>query len=71
MPGAVPTSWPQLVGQPYFQAYQIITRERPDVHIEEHAEGELVGPGPRDDTRVRVFINYFFATVGRPAPAVG
>ncbi|CAL4890299.1 unnamed protein product [Urochloa decumbens] len=70
MPGAVPTSWPQLVGQPYFQAYQIITRERPDVHIEELQGGTAPPPGPPDNTRVRVYINGNLVVVP-PAPAVG
>lgn len=70
MPGRVPTSWPNLVGTPYFTAHQVICRERPDVYIQEFGAAEAVPPGPRDDHRVRVFINHLYIVVA-PAPAVG
>ncbi|CAN6175324.1 unnamed protein product [Urochloa humidicola] len=70
MPGRVPTEWPDLVGKPYLVAHEVICKERPDVYIEEYAAGEHVHHAPRDDHRVRVFINRLFVVVA-PAPAVG
>ncbi|OEL23236.1 hypothetical protein BAE44_0015743, partial [Dichanthelium oligosanthes] len=59
-----------LVGRPYPEAYQIITTERPDVHVEELQGGTVPPPGPVDETRVRVYINGNL-TVVPPAPTVG
>nr|TKW37581.1 hypothetical protein SEVIR_1G057333v2 [Setaria viridis] len=70
MPGRVPTQWPNLVNTPYYTAHQIICTERPDVYIEEYADGEAVQPGPRDEERVRVFIDRNFVVVP-PMPQVG
>nr|TKW35592.1 hypothetical protein SEVIR_2G384350v2 [Setaria viridis] len=70
LPGRVPTEWPELVGRPYLLAHEVICRERPDVYIEELGAAETVPPGPRDEHRVRVFINHFYIVVA-PAPTVG
>lgn len=70
MPGRVPTEWPNLVNMGYLLARTIICTERPDVYIEEFAAGETVPPGPRDEERVRVFINSNFVVVP-PMPEVG
>ncbi|CAL5084903.1 unnamed protein product [Urochloa decumbens] len=71
MPGRVPTEWTQLLGMSYYDAVQIICRERPDVYIEEHQPGDIIPPGPPyDDKRVRVYIDSIFL-VAPPAPVVG
>ncbi|CAL5084904.1 unnamed protein product [Urochloa decumbens] len=70
MPGRVPTEWLDLVGKPYLVAHEVICKERPDVYIEELGGAEHVPPGPRDEHRVRVFINHLYLVVP-PAPVVG
>jgi hypothetical protein len=74
MPGTVVKRWwwPELVGQPYITAYQNITSDRPDVHIEELGMDDYYPDGwPSDLSRVCVFINNVTMTVAAPAPQVG
>jgi hypothetical protein len=70
-PITLPDEWPGLVNTPYFQAFQIICDARPSAYIEEWSAGQIVPPGiPRDENRVRVFINPNFIVV-EPFPRVG
>jgi len=48
--------WPELIGKPVEEARAVITKERPDVHIEVLAEGS---PCTFDycATRCRVFVD--------------
>jgi hypothetical protein len=70
-PTALPDEWPGLVNTPYLEAFQIICDTRPTAYIEEWGANEVVPPGiPRDENRVRVFINANFVVVD-PFPRIG